>query len=218
MISEVYLEIKPAVLTCKRHSCWHPVVPAGRPPQRRRPDSPWYCCCWSTPPFLREERCPLYVGCDEASCCFSCSARLSMSILWGDGTPAGLSRASWSLLNPRMTSMLWTRPPAAMPPPFPISWKLLGDKQLSSTMLMVSSDKCIRASWRWSHKGGGGYRRKELVRGHLVGCLSPLQPSKPAYPTNKAGGHEPTSGGSTAVTKTYCQRLTSIESVLGVFL
>ena len=75
-----------------------------------------------------------------------------MSALWGRGAPAGLSRGSWSLLNPRMTSMLWTRPPAAMPPPFTISWKLLGERQLSSTMLMVSSDKCIRASGHCNQK------------------------------------------------------------------
>lgn len=69
-----------------------------------------------------------------------------MFTLWGPGVVAGLSKGSCSLLKPRMTSMLWTRPPTATPPPLPSSWKLLGERQLSSTMLMVSSDKCIRAS------------------------------------------------------------------------
>lgn len=128
----------------------HPLCQDGDQ-QRKHPqlDSPWYCCCCSEPLFLRDARCPLYVGCDEGSCCFPASPRPSMSILLGCGAPAGLSRGSWSLLKPRMTSILWTRPPAAMPPPLPISWKWLGERQLSSTMLMVSSDKCIRASGCW---------------------------------------------------------------------
>lgn len=69
-----------------------------------------------------------------------------MFTLWGPEAVAGLSKGSCSLLKPKMTSMLWTRPPTATPPPLPISWKLLGERQLSSTIFMVSSDKCIRAS------------------------------------------------------------------------
>lgn len=153
-------------------------------------DSPWYCCCcW-------DARCPLYVGCDEGSCCFPASPRPSMSILWGCGAPAGLSRGSWSLLKPRMTSILWTRPPAAMPPPLPISWKWLGERQLSSTMLMVSSDKCIRASGRWEKNRG----EKSQSEGQECSSVSAttwlpqrivLTAPQPAYaetPRGKCGG------------------------------
>lgn len=116
-----------------------------------------------------------------------------MSTLWGGKAPAGLSRGSWSLLKPKMTSMLWTRPPAAMPPPFPISWKLLGERQLSSTMLMVSSDKCIRASGYYNRRKGvySKWWTKSTVSQRSPSyhrCLSSLHPSKPAYPLQRHRG------------------------------
>lgn len=104
-----------------------------------------------------------------------------MLALWGPRAPAGLNKGSWSLLKPRMTSMLWTCPPTVAPPPLPISWKLLGERQLSSTMLMVSSDKCIRASGRSPGPVDKreevlvmDYRRSEITRLHLMLLCSVL--------------------------------------------
>lgn len=126
--------------------------------------SPWYCCCCELL-LLMEDRCPLKDGWDEVSCCLSSSASPLMFALWGPTGSDVLIKGSWSLLKPKMTSMLWTRPPTATLPPFPISWKLLGERQLSSTMLMVSSDKCIRTASGPADRGTGWW-----AKGHSSPC------------------------------------------------
>lgn len=102
-------------------------------------DWPWNTGCSEL--SLRGCRCPY--GCARWSC-FPGSPRPSPPTLCATALPPGLSKGSWSLLKPRITSMLWTRVPTTAPPALTMSWKLLGERQLSSTMFMVSSDKCIR--------------------------------------------------------------------------